>query len=798
MFLNSLKISLRVMKRDIGYTTINVVGLSAALAIAMLILMYASFELSYENYNPRADQLVRVTMDYLNGETVIDQDCETYSPLGQRILSEFTEVTDFTRALNAGDKVISLGEDHYRTSKIYAVDPSFFKMFHYQLLQGNSENIFTEPHQAVLTTSLAKRIFNRVDVVGETFKMSTVEEPFKILGVVADPPANTHLKFNLLISYATAKVAFNINDDDWNNNNTFTYLKLSDADRLLGFNINLAEFNDRLHAENKIPNEQVIAQPIKDIHLYSDKSFEAEKNGDATSVFFLIGVAILVIIVAIVNYINLATTKSLDRAKEVGIRKVVGSSLNQLRAQFFTESFLINLLAVLAAIAIVFICLGRFKQIAELPESFSFLQNPIFWLILCSVCFLSTLISGIFPAFFLSSIKPISVLKGKFSRSSVGTVLRKLLVVFQFTITIFLIVITLTASKQLQYMRNMDLGLNTKQTIVVRSSQSGDRINQNQTFKNRLLDYPQFQSVALSNNVPGQPSGDMTTSTSINLTEAIEKSTFNFYIYWIDSDFFTTMQMKLGAGNNFQANGQNENQVLVNEETIRLWGIANIQEAVGKTIDMWGEKHTIIGVVKNFHQSTAKDAYIPIIFIYNPINYRFASIRTHAGDVKKHLALVENVYQSTYPNSPFEFFFLDQEFESLYREDVKFKQVFGALTFLAILIACLGLLGLAAFTVKTRIREIGIRKVLGSSTWGIVSLLSSDFTKMVLTAILISLPVSYLVAGRWLDDFAFHIELEWWFFAGSGLLALIVAWLTVSLQTVKAAKVNPTQCLKED
>jgi putative ABC transport system permease protein len=256
--------------------------------------------------------------------------------------------------------------------------------------------------------------------------------------------------------------------------------------------------------------------------------------------------------------------------------------------------------------------------------------------------------------------------------------------------------------------------------------------------------------------------------------------------------------MELRAGKNFQANSQNENQVIVNEEAVRLWGIPNLQEAVGKTIDMWGEQRTIIGVVKNFHQSTAKDAYVPIIFIYNPYGYRFASIRTHPGDIKKQLAMVENVYQSTFPDSPFEFFFLDQEFESLYRDDVKFQQVFGALTVLAIIIACLGLFGLAVFTVRTRIKEIGIRKVLGSSAWGIISLLSTDFTKMVLTAIIISLPVSYLIASRWLDDFAFHIELEWWFFVGSGLLALMVAWLTVGLQTVKAARVSPTRCLKEE
>jgi len=798
MFLNNLKISLRILKRNMSFSAINIIGLSTAFAMAVLILMYAYFELSYEKDNPQADQLVRITMDYLNGETVIDQDCETYKPLGPRMVSEFSEVVDFTRAFHINDNTINIGENYFRVSKIFAVDPSFFSLFNHQLLEGNVETVFLSPHEAVLTESLAKLYFDRVDVVGETFWMSSIDKTFKIVGVIADSPPNTHLKINMLLSYPTIEASFDQREDDWANNNALTYLLLSDPNRFHEFNEKLDLFNHRLHEEGKIANERIIGQQIRDIHLYSDKSYEVEKNGDATSVFFLLGIAILVIVVALVNYINLATSKSLDRAKEVGIRKVVGSSLSQLRIQFFTESFLINIFAAFVALGLIVIALGKFKNIAELPDSFTFFQNPIFWFVLCSLFLLSTLLSGIFPAFILSSFKPISVLTGRFSHSSGGVFLRKGLVVFQFSITIFLIVLTLTASEQLRYMRQKDLGINIEQTIVVRSTQVELQNKKHQVLKDKILDYSQFQSVALSSVVPGQPHGEVATTTGINLADAIEKSSFNFYVYWMDADFIPTLQIQLKAGNNFVNESQNENQVIVNEEAIRLWGIPTPEEAIGKKIDMWGSERTIIGVGKNFHQATAKTAHVPMIFLFNPQFYRFVSIRTNPGNINSQLDLIKNIYQSTFPDSPFEYFFLDQEFERLYRDDEKFQQVFGTLTVLAILIACLGLFGLAAFTAKARTKEIGIRKVLGSSVWGIMVLLSENFTKMVLIAVFTSLPISYLIASRWLADFAFHIELEWWFFAGAGLLALIIAWFTVGLQTIKTARINPVDSLRNE
>ena len=414
------------------YTVINVVGLSFGLAIVMLISLYVRFELSFEKDNPLADRLVRVTMDYLNGETIIDQDAETYHPMGPRMLSEFSEIENFARAYPVNNTTIKAGDEFFREQKIFAVDPSFLHLFNYSLLSGNQQNVLIHPYEVLVTQSLALKYFKKIDVVGESINISRFDKTFKITGLVADPPANTHLKFNMLISYPSLKAAFGEEGFAWDNNNAYTYLLLTNAGQYENFSNHLNSFNDRLHAEGKILNERMIAQPIKDIHLYSHKSFELEQNGDADSVFLLLGVAILVIVIAVVNYINLSTATSLDRAKEVGIRKVIGSSVNQLRAKFFIESFLINIISGFVALALVGIVLPGFTLVAGLPANFSSWSDLTMYTIIIFSILISTILSSVFPAFILSKFQPSAVLKGKFSRSKSGVLLRKVLVVFQF------------------------------------------------------------------------------------------------------------------------------------------------------------------------------------------------------------------------------------------------------------------------------------------------------------------------------------------------------------------------------
>ncbi|MEQ9413996.1 MAG: FtsX-like permease family protein, partial [Cyclobacteriaceae bacterium] len=509
-----------------------------------------------------------------------------------------------------------------------------------------------------------------------------------------------------------------------------------------------------------------------------------EQNGDATSVFFLLAVAILVIIIAVVNYINLSTAKSLDRAKEVGIRKVIGSSLGQLRTQFFTESFLINLFAGLFALGLILISFPAFRNMAGLPDGFHFWNDPLFWYLLLSIIAFNTVLSGIFPAFILSSFHPISVLKGKFSRSARGMLLRKSLVVFQFSMTLFLLIQTFTAERQLTFMRNIDVGLDIERVFVLPTPTDNEIKEKSKVLKDKLLAYPQFQSVTFSSSVPGQSSSEMGSSNSnINLVGAPEKQSFNFYLNWIDADFISTMKMQLKAGENFNPEMENKDKILVNEESIRLWGISDAESAVGKKIDLWGDQMTIIGVIKNFHQGSAKSPYIPMLLLHSGVSNRFVSIRSQSRDIKENLNTIKQVYASVFPNSPFDYFFMDQEFDKQYRYEEQFQNVFGTLTGFAILISCLGLFGLVSFTVANRTKEIGVRKVLGANSSQIVTLLSKDFISLIVIALVISISATYFVIQSWLERYAFRIELSGWLFIVPAAGVLIISFLTIFIKT---------------
>lgn len=798
MFKNNLKVAIRVFQRDKVYSLINVLGMATGLAIAALILLYAQFEMSYESYNPNADRVVRITMDYLDGETLVDQDCETYPPLGPKIKAEFSEVVDFARAYDLDEVTLNVNEKNFRESKIYAADPSFFEMFNYPFIQGTRQGIFQDPMEAVLTESTALKMFGTTDIVGERMLIPDMEQNLNVVGVIPDSPDNTHLKFNILISFETMYNFDENLDNNWNGNNTFTYLMLSRADQYDIFESNLSVLNDQLQALDLIKGEEVIGQKIKDIHLYSDKSYEAEQNGDANQVYFLIGVALLVIFIAIVNYINLSTAKAMDRAKEVGVRKVMGSTVSELRLQFFTESLLVNLMAGALAVVMMILSLDLFRQTAALPESFSFLDRTDFWLLLVSILGISTLLSGVFPAFVLSSYKPVLVLKGKYVHSKAGTMLRKGLVVFQFSITIFLLVQTLAASWQIDFMRTKDLGLNIERTIVVRTPHTDGLRSNFSTFKNDLLSQTSFKNVAVSNSVPGLPSAQMSTSTGINLVEALEERNFNFYINWVDEHYLETLQIQLLAGKNFTSGSTNENMVIVNEESLRLWGIPSAEEAIGKKLDMWGAQRTIIGVVKNFQQLSAKSSYLPVIMNYSDEFDSYASIRTQPGDLQEQLRTVVEVYESNFPNAPFEYFFLDQQFDQLYRADEQFRAVFGLLTGFALLIACLGLFGLASFTVAKRAKEIGIRKVLGAEVIQIMGLISKEFIWLVLIAMGVAIPTAYFMVGNWLDRYAFRMDVNIWLFAIPAFGVVLVALLAILSKTLTVATTNPVSSLRDE
>lgn len=808
MLKNYFKIAWRNLLKHKGFTFINLIGLATGFAITLLIVQYVRYEMSYEETYPLTDRTVRLTMDYMDGETVTDQDSETNPPLGPLLVKEFAEVEDFTRAYQIGEPDVSIraASQNHIAKKVYAADPSFFTIFNYPLLYGNEKEVFQKPNQAVLTESTALKFFNRKEVVGETVELlfSNGVVLLDVVGVIPDSPANTHLKTNMLISYATMlsdpvmREEHGEAEDNWDGNNTYTYALLTPHANYATFQNKLVNLNQRLKEEKKLKKAVVVSQKIKDIHLYSNKTFEPEANGNATSVYFLLGVAFLVIISAFVNYINLATSRALDRAKEVGVRKVVGSTKSQLRVQFLVESFLINLAAGVIAVTFIWLAKSQFIQTAGLPEGFSVFADPFFWRTLSSFILLGIVLSGIYPAIVLSSFKPALVLKGNFSHSTRGIFLRKGLVVFQFMITIILLIQTFTVSEQLEYLRNLDKGVSTDNIIVV-NAPSENKVRRNfGAFKQELLAQANVKSVSASEAVPGQMSSHMSTTNGIKLSGTDIENSFTFYITYIDAEFIPQMQLELLAGNNFEETGESSGDIIVNEEAIRLWQLPNPEAAIGKKVDFWGQTRTIRGVLKNYHQESPKSPFLPTIYRqYNSL-YSLASVQFTGGDPKDQVAQLKKAYKTAFPNAPFNYFFMDTEYEKQYKADERFKEVFGILTGFSILIACLGLLGLASFTVSKRRKEIGIRKVIGASVLDIMALLSRSFVKTVMISMTIGIPITYFLTRSWLDNFAFRIDLHWWLFVIPVILVLALVIISVSASTLKTALANPVDSLKDE
>ncbi|MEM0940566.1 MAG: ABC transporter permease [Bacteroidota bacterium] len=796
MFKNDIKTSLRIIKREKLYSAINILGLAAGFVIAVLILLYVRFEQSYESYNPNSDKVVRITMDYLDGETLIDQDCETYHVLGPMIKEEFPEITDFARAYGLDGMIVTVDGKQFRESNVYAVDPAFLKMLAYPLIYGDNQTALSQTGEVVLTRSSAIRFFGKENVVGEQLSISS--NPLKIVGVINDSPANTHLKFGLLLSYTSMKRTLDKRENPWDSNDTFTYLELTNPDAHPSFRENLSRFSDRLREEDYIPDERIISQGIKDIHLHSHKSYEAEQNGSATLVYFLLGVALLVIIIAILNYINLSTAQAINRAKEAGIRRIVGSSKAELRARFFIESVLLNLFAGSLSILIIWAVDDHYKSLAGLPENFQILTDPGSWYLLGTLLLTSTLLSGIFPAFVIGSFKPLNVLKGDLPNSKRGVIMRKALVTIQFSIAIFLLIQTFIAGEQLSFMINKDLGMNTNKIVVINAPVLNDKKQSFEAFSNSVRKRASFLNVGLSSTVPGLSTASMSSTTNIGLDEEPRDLKNNFFMYLIDSNFFSTMEMEMIEGKDFPEISNFEYPIVVNEEALRIWGIADPKEVINKKSTFWGRNHTVIGVVKDFHQLGAKSAYLPMIFILWSGEPDYISVRLSEGEVLDQISELEEVYREHFSTSPFDFFFLDQNFDAQYRADRQFQQIFSVLSGFAILITCLGLFGLSSFTVAKRTKEIGIRKVLGASISQIVNLLSKDFITLVAISSVVAIPLSYLIVENWLNQYSFRISINLWLFMLPTLLVLFIAFMTVFSKAYQASHINPAESLRDE
>jgi putative ABC transport system permease protein len=780
------------------YTSINILGLSVATAAFLLLINYIQFERSYESFHQKADNIYRLTLDLYKGSEFVVTDCETYPAMGPTFKEKMPDVLDYVRMQDLGESEITHLDKAFLSSKAYAADPSLFTVFDVAFIKGDSKTALSAPLQAVVSETVARKFFGSTEVIGNTLTIRGKQ--LKITGVIKDLPANTHLKFDFLVPMQLLE-SWGTDLNSWGGNNNYTYLLMKPGTSLVQFNDKLKQFS-----RERLKQEIVTAEPIKSIHLYSNKTFEPDVNGNARTVNFLLMIALLIIFIGSANYVNLTTARAAEKSKEAGLRKVLGSSRTSLIKLFFTESLIINVLAMTGALLLVKLAMPFYASIVGEPVREALFSSGTFWFITAMLFVLNTLLSGIYPAFVLSSVKAVVVTTRNFTGSLKGNLLRKALVVGQFAVALIVLSASVIIYQQLQFVRNQNLGMNINEVLVIKGPQMNvsDSVGQ-QTgamFKNKLRQVPGVQNVALSGSLPGLGLNSLNTRTDIRRFEETVFSGYNYYLYGVDAGFLPVMDIQLLAGQNFTAvANDNKGKVLVNEEATRLLGFSSPVAALGQRIRIEpGDKQfvTVTGVMKNYHQQSLKEAQLPLIHWYEEDGSDFYAIKVHTTDMKKTMAAIENIWKENFSGHVFDYFFMDEMFNQQYKADMQFGKILNLFSVFTLFITILGLLGLASYNASRRTKEIGIRKVLGASTPGILALLSKDFLKLVLIAIVIAVPLCWFAVNKWLQNFAYRVEINWWVFLLTGSLVIIIALVTIGFQSAKAALLNPVKSLRSE
>ncbi len=811
MFRNYLLIAWRNLKKNRVFAAINILGLSIGMAACLLILQYVSLETSYDNFHANADRIYRVSQKGWNGTRYVQDACG-FNVAGPAMQAEFPAVQDYAY-LRLRDKCnLAHGNVSFREDRVGVASAHFLTVFSFPLLQGNPATALAAPKSVVISRTAARRYFGDRNPLGRSLRYNDGyhQELLTVTGVMADMPVNSHLHLDVLVSYETAR-AWDGWGMDWCCNNDYVYVLLQPGADPKSLAAALPAFT-RKHVPNQQQHRDVLElQALRDIHLHSDKTFEIEPNGSAEAVYLLLVVGLLVLGIAWVNYVNLSTAKATERAKEVGVRKVVGSGRSQLIKQFMLEALLLNGVAAIGAVTLFQLALPLLDGLLGKPVSahtppWTYLAG---WVALFAA---GSVVAGLYPALMLSRFQPMGALKGKLLGSKRGVVLRKGLVVSQFAATVVLISGTLAVFGQLRYMRSRELGMNIDQTLVLYAPRSGgaaDSLRQGQyeRLKRQLGRLAAVKSTAVTECLPGNGLYELNSNRGVRRADVADPPDGQYYNFDIDAEFFQTLEMKMLAGRSFSEDrkGNPRRQIVINAEAAKRLGFASPQEAVGKPV-LWGEMPLeVIGVVSNYHHHSLKMQYDPFVYFwdwnYNDAAYVVlklnpAGMRT--APLPATLAAVQRAWRDTFPDSPFDYFFLDQRFNAQYQADQQLGVLFGGFAGLAILIACLGLYGLSLFATTQRTKEIGVRKVLGASGSNLFLLLSKEFLQLVLIAALIACPLSYLGVQQWLGSYAFRIDASPWLFMGPAGLVLLITLVTVGVHIRKASRANPVNSLRSE
>lgn len=778
MFKNYIKIAFRTVRKHRGYSLINVIGLSLGMAICILILLWVQHELSYDSFHKNRDFIYRIYQDYHHAGG-ISQFSNVPQPVGPEIEDTIPEVETVTRFLD-GDFTLKYGDKLFTERSVRFIDPSFFRMFSFSIVKGDQEAAFRDPYSIILTEAMAEKYFGNEDPIGKTL-IADSEDQMKVMAVAKDVPDNSFLQFDFLVPYSYL-TAIEYDVTNWNSHNCQIYV-------MLHKNVGNEQVEDKIYGMIKrhVPDAEsyLRLQPLKNTRLYT----LGGELGSIKYVYIFSIIALFILVIACINFMNLATARSVKRAREVGLRKVVGARRIQIIRQFFSESIVFTIIALGFSLLIVEALLPVFNSLSGKNLALNSSGNLTILASLLGIALFTGFLSGSYPALFLSSFLPGKVLKSSYRSSGSSSIFRKALVVFQFSLSIFLIISTTVIYSQLQYIRSKDLGFNKENLIYAGIN---ERIRENyDAIKNEILKNPHILNMTRTFQLPSYNRY----SAPVEWEGKTPDQKIDFNISLVDPDYLATLNLELLQGRNFSYEFSTDtSNYILNEEAVKQMGL---DSPVGKWLE-FGEKGEIIGVVKNYHYMPFTYEIEPLILYYNPSYFRYTMLRISGKNIPQTLGFLENIWSQFAPEFPFEYHFLDEDYEQIYRTEQRLGELFRYFTFLAIFISCLGLFGLASFTAEQRTKEIGIRKVLGATVSEVTLLLSREYTKWVFLANILAWPVAYFAMYKWLEGFAYRVDMSVLTFVMAGLLTLFIALLTVSYQAIKTAIANPVEALRQE
>ena len=759
-----------------------------------LIFHYVRFELSYDAFNTNATNIYRVVSDIKTPTETINAGGPSWA-VGAHIKGEFPEVVAAVRIDN-NSLLIRRGDTKFEEGNCLFADSAFFSVFSFPLVKGDPRTCLAEPFSIVLSETAAKKYFGNEDPIGKSLLVNAEGVNNTVTGVMKDIPENSTIKADVLVSMTTLTRKFNQGlDDQWGNYGNRTFVMLKPGTNYKAFESRLPAFLNKLNGDEMKKWQMfptLYLEPIRDVYLRSTR--DGSKAGNIKNVYTFSIIGVFILLIACFNFVNLTTARSAERAKEVGVRKVVGAARSQLARQFIGESIILCVIAYILSIVFSALLFNLFNQLSGKIIGHNIFDHPLYLLLLFGIAVGIGILAGIYPALVLSSFQPITVLKGRFSTGTKGILLRKGLVVAQFTISISLIIGTIIVYSQMQYMRSQDLGFVKDQKLIIDTHNEKAR----EALKNAIKGMPGVESVSLSGSVPG--GGNPGAYSQIENIKG-DMQIANLDLYFVDFDYIPQYKMKLLAGRAFSRDFMTDTtqSMIVNEAAMKMFGYSDPRQIIGKKFDQWGRKGIIIGVIKDFHFHSLQEVIKPLSIRIEPEGCSLITAQLTAGrNIPATVSAIETKWKSFMPNRPFSYFFLDESFDKQYRSEDRFGRLFLNFAVLAIFISCLGLLGLASYSTMQRTKEIGIRKVLGASVGTIVNLLSKEFLILVLISFLIAGPLAGYLMYKWLEGFAYRMGMEWWVFVVAGILALFIALFTVSFQAIKAALMSPVRSLRTE